>query len=104
MTMRCSTWRPGTLAAALAESGEPCFAAAHARIAQWRARATLSPFDFYARLIGVDGGRRALLSRLGPEAADAIDEFMALALAFERANAPSLHAFLSEIEAADVAD
>jgi ATP-dependent helicase/nuclease subunit A len=95
--------RPGTLAAALAESGAPRFTAAHARIARWRARATLSPFDFYARLIGVDGGRRALLGRLGPEAADAIDEFMALALAFERANAPSLHAFLSEIEAADVA-
>ena len=95
--------RPGTLAAALAESGEPRFAVAHARIARWRARAILSPFDFYSRLIGVDGGRRALLGRLGPEAADAIDEFMALAQAFERANAPSLHAFLSEIEAADVA-
>jgi ATP-dependent helicase/nuclease subunit A len=95
--------RAGTLAAALAESGEPRFAAAHARIARWRARATLSPFDFYARLIGADGGRRALLGRLGHEAADAIDEFMALALAFERTNAPSLQTFLAEIEAADVA-
>ena len=95
--------RPGTLAASLAQSGEPRFAEAQARVAQWRARATLSPFDFYARLVGVDGGRRALLGRLGHEAADAIDEFMALALAFERTNAPSLHAFLSEVEAADVA-
>jgi ATP-dependent helicase/nuclease subunit A len=95
--------RAATLAAALAESGEPRFAEAHARVARWRARATLSPFDFYARLIGADGGRRALLGRLGHEAADAIDEFMALALAFEQTNAPSLHGFLAEIEAADVA-
>ena len=94
--------RSGTLAATLAESREPRFAAAHERIARWRARATLTPFDFYARLIGVDGGRRALLGRLGHEAADAIDEFMALALAFGRTNAPSLTSFLAEVEAADV--
>jgi ATP-dependent helicase/nuclease subunit A len=95
--------RTGTLAEALAGSDEPRFTAAHRLIERWRLRATLSPFDFYARLMGVDGGRRALLGRLGPEAADAIDEFMALALDFERANAPSLTAFLAEVEAADVA-
>ena len=60
-----------------------------------------TPFAFYAALLGADGGRRALLERLGPEASDAIDEFMALALAHEREQAPSLAAFLAEIEADD---
>jgi ATP-dependent helicase/nuclease subunit A len=95
--------RAGTLAAALAARGEPRFVEAAAKIARWRARARLAPYDFYARLIGGDGGRRALLGRLGPEAADAIDEFLSRALAFERARAPSLTAFLAEAEAADVA-
>ena len=43
-----------------------------------------------------------MLARLGPEAGDAIDEFLSLALAFEQANAPSLLAFLDEIESADI--
>ena len=96
--------RKGSLGAALASSGAAKFAAAHRRVAEWRRRAaTLTPFDFYARLLGVDGGRRALLGRLGPEAADAIDEFMARALGHERQEAPSLPTFLADIEAADVA-
>jgi ATP-dependent helicase/nuclease subunit A len=96
--------RAGPLAAALAAHSDPGFATARARVARWRARAAgLSPFDFYARLLGADGGRRALLERLGPEASDAIDEFMAVALAFERQNSPSLPAFLAEIEASNVA-
>ena len=62
----------------------------------------LPPFAFYARLLGPRGGRRAFLARLGPEAGDALDEFLNLALAHERARAPSLGAFLAEIEALDV--
>ena len=48
----------------------------------------LPPFAFYARLLGPRGGRRAFLARLGPEAGDALDEFLNLALAHERARAP----------------
>jgi len=96
--------RPGSLARALAESADPRFATARSRVETWRRRArSHSPYGFYARLVGEDGGRRALLARLGPEAADAIDEFIALALAHERKAAPSLDAFLAEIEAADFA-
>jgi ATP-dependent helicase/nuclease subunit A len=96
--------RAGSLAEAIAQSAEPRFALARTCLETWRGRAAShSPYQFYARLIGEDGGRRALLARLGPEAADAIDEFMALALAHERQNAPSLHAFLAEIEATDFA-
>ena len=73
------------------------------RIDGWRARAkALTPFAFYATLLGQDGGRRALIARLGPEAADPIDEFLTLALAHEQREAPSLHNFLAQVESADV--
>jgi ATP-dependent helicase/nuclease subunit A len=99
--LKIAPGRPGSLAAALAASD---FTEAARRVARWRERArTLSPFDFYARLVGADGGRRALLGRLGHEAADAIDEFMARALDFERRAPASMLNFLAEIEAADVA-
>ncbi len=95
--------RAGSLDAALAAATEPRFVAAHARIQVWRQRARQrTPFAFYATLLGAEGGRRALLERLGPEASDAIDEFMALALAHERERPPSLAAFLAEIEADDL--
>ena len=44
-----------------------------------------SPFAFYARILGADGGRARFFARLGPEAADALDEFLELALDYERA-------------------
>jgi ATP-dependent helicase/nuclease subunit A len=91
--------RPGSLADALAASG---YREAAERLETWRARArTLAPFDFYARLLGADGGRRALIGRLGAEAADAIDEFLALAMAFESSGSPSLSAFLAEVSASE---
>ncbi len=103
--MALAPQRAGSLAQALAESADPRFAAARRRLEAWRRRAgSHSPYMFYARLVGEDGGRRALLARLGPEVADAIDEFMALALAHEQKAAPSLDAFLAEIEATDIAD
>ncbi len=94
--------RSGSLAEALAASDDLFAAKAARSLAVWRNRArALSPFAFYALLLGEDGGRRALAGRLGPEAADPIDEFLALALAHERREAPSLHNFLAEVEAAD---
>jgi len=57
----------------------------------------MPPFEFFnAELSG--GGRRAMLARMGPEAADPVDEFMALALDFERDHVPSLEGFLHWIE------
>ncbi len=96
--------RRGPLAVALAGSSQKHAAEAARRLEVWRARArTLSPYAFYARLLGEDGGRSALLRRLGLDAADPIDEFLALALAHEQRETPSLHLFLSEVEAADTA-
>ncbi len=95
--------RNGSLAKALAAAAQGPALEAARRLGLWRARAkALSPFAFYALLLGQDGGRRALLGRLGPEAADPIDEFLTLALAHEQGEAPSLHNFLSEVEAAEV--
>jgi ATP-dependent helicase/nuclease subunit A len=101
--MKIATGRSGSLAEALAASDEGVAHNAARRLVEWRGRAkALSPFAFYALLLGQDGGRRALIGRLGPEAADPIDEFLSLALAHEQQEAPSLHNFLSEVESADV--
>lgn len=52
------------------------------------------PYEFFAAVLGPLGGRRKFLRHLGPDAADPIEEFMALALQFEREHAPSLERFL----------
>ena len=48
------------------------------------------------------GGRRAILERLGAEAADPVEEFLALALAYEREHVPSLQGFLRWIASGDI--
>ncbi len=54
-----------------------------------------TPFDFYAQVLGAGGGRRRFLARLGPEANDALNEFLNLALEYERRETPSLQGFLA---------
>ena len=58
-----------------------------------------SPFAFYAELLGA-GARKAILARLGHEAADALDEFLNLALDYERGETPSLQGFVAWLRAA----
>ena len=95
--------RRGSLAAALAASGVERHRQAAGRLALWRRRAaSATPFAFYTHLLGADGGRRAMLERLGPEAGDALDEFIALTLAHEREGAPSLLTFLGRLEGQDL--
>lgn len=73
----------------------PHWHAAAQELAGLMARADLTtPFTFYARLLGADGGRRRLIARLGAQANEPIDEFLAATLRFEREAAPSLQAFL----------
>ena len=92
--------RKGPLVAALAASLEPRHKEAHQTIARWSERAAgATPFAFYVELLGRDGGRLKMESRLGPEAHDAIDEFLRLALEHEAAAAPSLTSFLADVEA-----
>jgi len=71
------------------------FTRAHAFLTEMLGRADyLPPFEFYARALG-KGLRSRIVARLGAEAADAIDEFLALALAHESAHPPSLESFLN---------
>jgi len=77
----------------------PDFAAAHGALAGWRARADFAPpYEFFARVLGADGGRRRLAARLGAEIDDPLDEFLALALDYERTHPPSLQGFLHWLE------
>jgi ATP-dependent helicase/nuclease subunit A len=75
-------------------SERPIFAAAVARLDELALTARQqTPFAFYATLLGADGARRQFLSRLGAEANDALDEFLNLALDYERRETPSLQGF-----------
>ncbi len=79
------------------------FKRAHAILGGLLARADfMPPYELYADLLGRGGGREALLQRLGPDAADPIDEFLNLALAFERTHVPSLQGFLQWLGAGGV--
>ena len=92
--------RTGHLWGALRErAGEAPFAAAHATLAEWLRRAYYdTPFDFFARALGPQGGRRRLLERLGREASDPIDELLARALQYQGIEGGSLQGFLRWFE------
>jgi ATP-dependent helicase/nuclease subunit A len=93
--------RKGTLWAALSGSREE--AAAHAELAELLARADyIPPFELYADLLGPRGGRERLIARLGRDAHDPIDEFLALALQYERNHPPSLQSFLHWLASGEV--
>jgi ATP-dependent helicase/nuclease subunit A len=78
------------------------FAAALKRLEQCERRfATETPFAFYAGLLGGEGGRARILRRLGHEANDALDEFLELALGYERKAPASLQGFMAWLRAAD---
>ena len=75
------------------------FANAYEALASLRNDAdTTAPFEFYSEVLGARGGRAALLGRLGPESGDAIEEFLALALAYGRSHPPSLQGFLHWVQ------
>jgi ATP-dependent helicase/nuclease subunit A len=87
------------LAMRAAESKE--FAAADALLRRCEARAGHdSPFAFFAWLLGPEQGRRKIFARLGLEAADALDEFLELALEYERHQPPSLQGFVDWLRSA----
>ena len=90
--------REGTLWRAL-ERRRDEFSPAATFLEEMRRRADYQPpFEFYAHVLGGAGMRAKLLARLGPEAGDAIGEFLASALAFESQNNPSLEGLLHWIE------
>ncbi len=91
--------RQGTLWRALQGCDDAALGEATAFLTECLARADfVPPFEFYAHVLTVRGGRLKLLGRLGAEAGDAIEELLSLALSYERQNAPSLEGFLHWIE------
>ena len=60
----------------------------------------MTPFGFFAHVLGAQRGRKKFLARLGPEANDALDEFLNLALDYEQRERASLQGFLAWLRAA----
>ncbi len=101
--LRLAPNRTGNLFVELGQSKVSKDREAFARITAWGVAARdFGPFNFYAQLLGAEGGRRAILARLGSEAGDAIDEFLRLALQWEHDEAASLTAFLHRMQGASL--
>ena len=76
--------RKGSLRASLRD--KPDFAATNGALDELaNAARALTPFGFFAHVLGANRGRAKFLARLGPEANDALDEFLNLALDYETA-------------------
>jgi ATP-dependent helicase/nuclease subunit A len=103
--------RPGSLWHSLARRREekPSFAKAYGFLAPLlNATDYLPPFELFQMALGRNGnakpteaGRRAMIARLGHDAADPLDEFLALALDYDRRHAPSLQGFLTWFAASE---
>ncbi len=69
---------------------------------RWRTRAdVVPPYEFLVEVLMHDGMRRRLLSRLGPEAADPLDELMSLALTYDDQAPPSLQGFIDWLKSSE---
>ncbi len=101
--------REGSLRAVIASraAGDATFARINTALSRYEALAlTAGPYDFLARLLIEEcpaapglSGRRALLRRLGADAADPLDAFLTDALAFEERHPASLALFLAAQDA-----
>jgi len=94
--------RKGSLRSVLrAKADDPLLGAVDAELDRLCGTARrLSPFGFFTEVLGPRRGRRKFLARLGPEANDALDEFLNLALDYETRETPSLQGFLAWLRAA----
>jgi len=72
-----------------------------ATLERWATDAAFKPvFEFYAGVLGRDGARKKLIARLGHEAGEILDEFLAFCLTEERAGEHGLESFLITLETA----
>jgi len=90
--------RSGSLWSALlaAAKTNPRLEFAAATLRRWRAEADYQPpYEFFAGILDNEGMRQRMLTRLGAEAAEPIDEFLNLALQYDDRNPPSLQGFVT---------
>jgi len=74
---------------------QPRFAHAAEQLGALLARVDFTPpYELFAEVLAARRGRHLVLERLGPEAADPLDEFLAASLAYERGHGASLQGFL----------
>jgi len=78
--------------------GAPFTRAVERLEAWWRQAGFLPPYEFYAHLLGRDGGRRAFLARMGAEALEPLDVFLDMARSHEMDHPASLTGFLDFLE------
>jgi ATP-dependent helicase/nuclease subunit A len=98
--MRLAVGRNGSLWSMLRSAGEMRLRQAAERLIRWHGMADqVTPFRFFATVLGPDGGRRAFRARLGGEAEEVLDTFLSQALAYENIEAPSLQGFLRFVRA-----
>jgi len=74
-------------------------------LSRWLSRVDLAPpYEFFLELIGENcqAMRKRILTRLGPETAESLDEFLDLALGFDRESPPSLQGFVNAMRSTDV--
>ena len=62
----------------------------------------LRPYELIELILTRYDGRRGLVSRLGPEAEDGINELLSQALAYERSGVPSLSGFLTHAQSENI--
>lgn len=67
-----------------------------------RNRLASTPYGFYSFLLTRLGAGRRFAERLGPQAGDALKEFLRAALAYERANTPTIPGFLGWLSKAEI--
>ncbi len=102
--IRLAPKRRGSLWSALlaAAKAEARYAPAAEQLKRWRSRAdVVPPYEFLVEVLVHDGMRAKLLGRLGPEAADPLDELVSLALAYDEQAPPSLQGFMDWLRATD---
>lgn len=95
--LRLAHGRKGTLWKSLLDAGvgEARYASAVDTLKRWRKAADFTPpYEFWASLLDRDGVRAKLIGRLGPDAADPVDEFLNVALTYDDGAPASLTGFL----------